>query len=52
MKVGAIKQMKCGSFGEIVKKEKVIKEVANKYKDVIPNKLYEALYKWEVEIND
>lgn len=33
-------------------KEKVIKQVADKYKDVIPNKLYEALYKWEVEIND
>ena len=33
-------------------KEKVIKEVADKYKEVIPNKLYEALYKWEVDIND
>ena len=33
-------------------KENVIKQVADKYKEVIPNKLYEALYKWEVEIND
>lgn len=33
-------------------KEKIIKEVADKYKDKIPNKLYEALYKYEVEITD
>lgn len=33
-------------------KEKYIKEVADKYKDKIPNKLYEAMYKWEVDIND
>lgn len=33
-------------------KEKGIKEVADKYKDKIPNKLYEALYKYEVEITD
>lgn len=33
-------------------KEQHIKEVAEKYKDKIPRKLYEALYKWEVEITD
>jgi hypothetical protein len=33
-------------------KENYIKQVADEYKDLIPNKLYEALYKWEVEIND
>lgn len=33
-------------------KEQHIKDVAEKYKDKIPNKLYEAMYKWEVEIND
>ena len=33
-------------------KENYIKEVADEYKDLIPNKLYEALYKYEVEIND
>ena len=33
-------------------KEKYIKEVADEYKDLIPNKLYEALYRYEVEIND
>ena len=33
-------------------KEKYIKEVADEYKDLIPIKLYEALYKYEVEIND
>ncbi len=33
-------------------KENYIKQVADEYKDFIPKKLYEALYKWEVEIND
>ena len=33
-------------------KEKYIKQVADEYKDLIPQKLYDALYKYEVEIND
>lgn len=33
-------------------KENYIKQVADEYKDLIPKKLYEALYKWEIEIND
>ena len=33
-------------------KEKYIKEVADEYKDMIPKKLYEAMYKYEIEIND
>ena len=33
-------------------KEKVIKQVADEYKELIPKELYEALYKYEVEIND
>ena len=33
-------------------KENYIKEVADEYKESIPIKLYEALYKYEVEIND
>lgn len=33
-------------------KERYIKEVADLYKDKIPQKLYEALYKYEVEITD
>lgn len=33
-------------------KEGVIKQVADEYKDLIPKELYEALYKYEVEIND
>ena len=33
-------------------KERYIKEVADLYKDRIPQKLYEALYKYEVEITD
>lgn len=33
-------------------KELVIQSIAEEYKDRIPNKLYEALYRYEVEIND
>lgn len=33
-------------------KEKYIKEVAEKYKNEIPQRLYEALHKWKVEITD
>ena len=33
-------------------KEKYIKEVADEYKDKIPQKLYEALYAYKVEITD
>ena len=33
-------------------KESYIKQVADEYKDLIPQKLYEALYRYEVEIND
>ena len=33
-------------------KEKVIKQIAEEYKNVIPQKVYEAMYKYEVEITD
>ena len=33
-------------------KENYIKKVADEYKDLIPQRLYEAMYKYEVEIND
>lgn len=33
-------------------KEKHIKEIAEKYKEYIPQKLYRALYAYEVQIND
>ena len=33
-------------------KENYIKQVADEYKKLIPQKLYEAMYKYEVEIND
>lgn len=33
-------------------KENYIKQVADEYKDLIPQKLYEALYRYKVEIND
>ena len=33
-------------------KEQRIKQVANEYRDKIPQKLYDAMYRWEVEITD
>ena len=33
-------------------KEKYIKQVADEYKDYIPTELYEAMYRYEVEIDD
>lgn len=33
-------------------KEKYIKQIADEYKELIPKELYDALYKYEVEIND
>lgn len=33
-------------------KESLIKEIADKYKNKIPNKLYEAMYNYKVEITD
>ena len=33
-------------------KEKYIKRVADHYKDQIPEKLYQALYNYKVDIND
>lgn len=33
-------------------KEKIIKQVADEYKHLIPQRLYEAMYNYEIEIND
>ena len=33
-------------------KERVIKQVADEYKPYIPKELYEAMYRYEVEIDD
>ena len=33
-------------------KEKIIKQTADEYKDLIPKKLYDAMYRYEVEITD
>ena len=33
-------------------KEKLIKEVADKWKDLIDLKVYQAMYNYKVEIND
>ena len=54
------KQINLGRYSSVeeaflvykVFKENYIKQVADEYKELIPQKLYEALYKYEVEIND
>lgn len=33
-------------------KENYIKQIADEYKELIPQKVYDALYKYEIEIND
>ena len=33
-------------------KENYIKQVADEYKDLIPKELYEAMYRWRVDIDD
>ena len=33
-------------------KEAYIKEIADEYKDKIPQRLYDAMYAWKVEIDD
>lgn len=33
-------------------KENYIKQIADEYKDKIPQRLYDAMYKWKVEITD
>lgn len=44
---------KTEAFNEYKKaKEKYIKQVADEYKDRIPKRLYDALYRYEVEITD
>lgn len=35
-----------------IKKEECIKQVADEYKDKIPKKLYDAMYKYKIEITD
>ena len=35
-----------------VYKENIIKNVARRYKDIIPQKVYDALMSWQIEISD
>jgi len=57
---GGGKQVPLGSYNNIeeafnvykIFKEKHIKQIADKYKDKIPYKLYEAMYRYEVNITD
>ena len=54
-RVGEINYNNFGSKMEIIvyrNANDIIIEFQDKYKDLIPQKLYEAMYKYEVEIND
>lgn len=54
------KSIKLGTFNTVeeafdkykITKEKLIKDVAEKYKDKIPSKTYEAMMNWKIEITD
>ena len=54
------KSTKLGTFNTVeeafdkykITKEKLIKDVAEKYKDKIPSKTYEAMMNWKIEITD
>ena len=35
-----------------IRKEETVKQTADRYKQYIPQKLYDALYNWETDIND
>ena len=45
------KLMNCGLYAEIIE-YKSYENIAVKYKDKIPQKLYNAMYNYEVEITD
>ena len=59
-KNGKIKRVELGSYKTHEEafihykqfKEKYIKQVADEYKPYIPKELYEAMYRWEVDIDD
>ena len=55
-RLGEVNRMNCGATAIIIEynkaKEKEIKRIADEYKDKIPQKLYKALYNWEISIND
>lgn len=60
LNIGHGKVVNLGSFNTIeeafdvykTEKEKRIKQVANEYKEYIPEKLYDALYNYKIEIDD
>ena len=50
-KIGEMLEQRLSKAG-VSHRFKRIKQIADEYKDLIPKELYEALYKYEVEIND
>jgi hypothetical protein len=50
--LGSFKTVEEAFLAYKIFKENYIKEVADKYKDKIPEKLYNTMYKYEVEITD
>lgn len=50
--IGLFSNIESAFLAYKVRKERYIKEIADMYKDQIPTKLYNALYAWEVNIDD
>ena len=50
--LGKYNSPKSAFFAYKKRKEEYIKEVADKYKGKIPDKLYKALYNYQIEITD
>lgn len=50
--IGSYKTLEEAFYAYKTKKEERIKYLADKYKEYLPEKVYKALYDWEVEITD
>jgi hypothetical protein len=51
-KLGTFKTVEQAFAAYKREKEKIIKELAKKYKEQIPDRLYQAMVHWKIEIND
>ena len=51
-RIGSFESIEEAFLSYKIYKENILKDLAEKYKDKIPNKLYKALYNYQVEIDD
>lgn len=50
--LGTYEKLKDAYFAYVIEKEKTIKGIAETYKNIIPEKVYDALYLYKVDINN